>query len=301
VAETQNLKLQIPELTETADGPDAFRDLAQGVEDYVYNRVLPTGVLRAPEAYWGSAGSLPNNAAVRVGDTATHTGLRCLMVCTALTANGPFWEQLRPAVVSTASERLLISQQFKELLTYGFTVLENTNATSGRAWEWRGFYWHLTGGRPPSVSAYRLGPGSTGRFAYTTIGMERTKDADTWNMLQGGGFLVAPVTGAYRAWGVITWGVNGTGVRHAYLNYRPALNNQNDVSVTVSGAVFAPSAEYNQTVPTTPVLMEMVKGSALSLAGIQTSSASSLAVLGTSEHGTQNTGVTMELAYQTGE
>lgn len=77
---TNALALPFPELTETADGPDAFKELADAVEDYFYDRVLPAGITRRPVYFWGS-GSTPPTAspALFEGDTYAHTGWGALL------------------------------------------------------------------------------------------------------------------------------------------------------------------------------------------------------------------------------
>lgn len=297
MAETQNLKLQIPELTETADGPDAFRDMAQGIEDYVYNRILPTGVLRAPEAYWGASGSLPNNAAVRVGDTATHTGLRSLMVCIGLTANGPTWDQLRPATVATLAERNVISSQFKDILPFGFTVIQDPTGQYPRVWEWRAYYWHLVGGHPPMVTMYRIGAGSISGLVWTNIGMESNR-GDPWGMMQGGGFMVAPLTGIYRFSAQLTYAVNNVGDRGMRF-YKNQPNPTGSVPIAGSSGLIRASNSVFTSVVSPTVLLPLVAGDNVIMQGYQ-NGASSLGVIGTNEEATQNTFTTYELAYQNG-
>lgn len=75
---TPGLKLPIPELTETADGPDAFSDLANATEDFVYDRILPAGVTRVPSYFWGQGVTYPTGTELRPGDVYLHTsfGLR---------------------------------------------------------------------------------------------------------------------------------------------------------------------------------------------------------------------------------
>lgn len=87
---TDALALPFPELTQTADGPDAFSDLANAVEDYFYDRILPAGVTRAPSYHWGSGTNPPLAATpgLRNGDTFFHSGQNTL-----LSFNGTDWRQ----------------------------------------------------------------------------------------------------------------------------------------------------------------------------------------------------------------
>jgi hypothetical protein len=89
VGATPNLVLPYPELTETADGPDAFSDLALAVENWAYNRSAPPGA-RFPAHFWGSGATPPatNNAALRPGDLYHHATMKVMLVFT-----GQGWRQ----------------------------------------------------------------------------------------------------------------------------------------------------------------------------------------------------------------
>lgn len=71
---TSNLKLTWPEFSDQADGPAAFSALANSVEGYFFNRVLPSGVTRAPSYYWGTVTSYPTTG-LQPGDTCTLSGV----------------------------------------------------------------------------------------------------------------------------------------------------------------------------------------------------------------------------------
>lgn len=87
---TNALALPFPELTETADGPDAFSDLANAVEDYFYDRILPAGVTRVPRYHWGDGITPPATTApgLRIGDTYFHTNQGVMLAFT-----GTEWRQ----------------------------------------------------------------------------------------------------------------------------------------------------------------------------------------------------------------
>lgn len=95
---TPALKLPFPNLTETADGPDAFSDLAQAVENYVYNRILPTGITSSPGHYWGSGGTYPPAAGLKPGDSFIHS-----------TAGLQFWNGSNWSTLMTLDRLRLIS------------------------------------------------------------------------------------------------------------------------------------------------------------------------------------------------
>jgi hypothetical protein len=139
VAATNGLALPIPELTDTADGPDGFSDLANAVEDYFFDRILPVGVTRYPGHSWGSVTGLPTTG-TKLGDTCYHTGLKSFMVC--LTDGGGTWRQLRPGIVTNEVEVQAIADNgaLNTLLHQGFTL--EATATKARAvWDGTRFIW----------------------------------------------------------------------------------------------------------------------------------------------------------------
>lgn len=122
---TDALKLPIPELTDTADGPDAISDLANAVEDYVYDRVLPSGVTRYPLHFWGSGTALPTSVSgAKAGDTYYHTGLACTMRCISpgATAATNIWRQAEVAIVANLATRDAMSANYSAILHDGFEV-----------------------------------------------------------------------------------------------------------------------------------------------------------------------------------
>lgn len=129
---TSNLKLPYPELTEIADGPDAFNDLVTAVESYFYDRVLPTGVTRMPSYYWGAGTAFPA-IGVQPGDVYRHTGLGCLM-----TYNGTAWRQAEPAIYPSLAARNAASTNHAALLHDGFRAFYGSAETVWRNAAWRG-------------------------------------------------------------------------------------------------------------------------------------------------------------------
>jgi len=135
VGATNALLLPFPELTETADGPDAFSDLANAIEDWTYDRSLPAGVTRYLPHHWGSGISLPTFAAgARDGDTYRHTGLSCRMKF-----DGTNWRQDDIATLANVAARNAISAgAYAALLHEDFRVwlsdVDLTYTWNGAAW-----------------------------------------------------------------------------------------------------------------------------------------------------------------------
>jgi hypothetical protein len=101
VTTTDGLKLPVPDLTDPADGPDAFLDLGNAVEDYLLDRILPPGITRYPGHFWGSV--IGNDlsvgpAGVKEGDIGISSLLNnCRMIWTS---SG--WRQLTIISVNNA-------------------------------------------------------------------------------------------------------------------------------------------------------------------------------------------------------
>lgn len=136
---TNGVVLPIPELTDTADGPDAISKLANATEDYFYDRILPAGVSRYLPYHWGQGVTLPTAAnGVKVGDTFTHTGLACVLRAIDPTATTPVWRQITMSEVANLAARDAISTNYAALLHQGFRVRQiDVNVI----WEWTGSYW----------------------------------------------------------------------------------------------------------------------------------------------------------------
>jgi hypothetical protein len=88
VALTDGLKLPIPELTDSADGPAAVSGLANAVEDWSYDRILPSGVTRWPKHHWGPVTTLPSGTSVKRGDTAWYSPYNVMVMY-----DGTNWRQ----------------------------------------------------------------------------------------------------------------------------------------------------------------------------------------------------------------
>jgi hypothetical protein len=145
VGTTNGLFLPFPELTETADGPDAYSRLANAVEDYVYDRVLPAGVTRYPVQHWGSGTTYPTTGnGVRAGDTYLHTGLASMMRYT-----GTAWAQANGPVAMTIAARQTMTTNYSAALPAGFQVIEtdtpaDVQTENGlRFVAWTGTQWRL--------------------------------------------------------------------------------------------------------------------------------------------------------------
>ena len=146
---TTNLKLPWPELTDAVDGPGSFEDLAQGIEDYFFNRILPAGITRSPVYHWGSGASFPARPAI--GDTFTHTALGPSL----MRWNGAAWRQVEPADVASVSARNVISINQSALLHPNFQVRQTD---TGEAWRWDGAStWQPASGTLVTGKAWRTG------------------------------------------------------------------------------------------------------------------------------------------------
>lgn len=124
MAQTDGLKLPIPELTEAADGPDAFADLANGLEDWAYDRILPAGVLRAPAHSWGAVTTLPSGAAVKAGDTAYYTPYKVLVAY-----NGTAWRQAEVPLVTAGDVSAAAGFYIGQLREHSVAGLQRWNGS----------------------------------------------------------------------------------------------------------------------------------------------------------------------------
>lgn len=123
MAATNALALPIPELTQLADGPDAFSDLANAVEDYFYDRITPAGVTRTPTYYWGAGTTPPDpgsTAGLQRGDTYWHTGQGVL-----LDYNGTAWRQAAFPPPGADSAGYFVGQ-YRDHATYGLQRWDGT-------------------------------------------------------------------------------------------------------------------------------------------------------------------------------
>lgn len=208
MAVTNGLALPIPELTDTADGPDGFSDLANAVEDYVLDRILPAGVTRYPPHHWGSGTSLPTaTMGAKTGDLYLHTGLVCTMRCITPgnTTGTNIWRQAEIAIVASLTARDAIGTNYSALLYEGFEVQVQTVAgppvVPGQKNRWTGIAWGSTGEQNP--------PGSTTEITYAAGFATYVDVTAQWNGLRywkrgdlvtvSGAFTVTPNPQAIRA------------------------------------------------------------------------------------------------------
>lgn len=280
---TNGLSLPIPDLTEAADGPDAIGDLANAIEDYVYDRILPAGVTRYPNHHWGAGTSLPTLAqGARAGDRYRHTGLGCRMVF-----DGTNWLQDEISVVGNAAARDAISTNYGSLLYYGFRVRADLN----RTYEWTGGFWKYIGLQV--VSAYatvdRLVSQSWQQAICDTV---RTDPFGAYNA--GLGVFGAPVQGWYRLNGVVAYAASTAGARGAAWQTR-ANSGAAWAFIPGGGVVAQPSGI--QTVMATPsVIFALAAGAQVGLFGYQ-NSGGNLNQIGSVAG--QQCGLTIELVEQT--
>jgi hypothetical protein len=189
VGSTNGVLLPIPELTESADGPKAVNDLANAVEDYFYDRVLPTGVVRYPIHHWGSGTALPTVAnGVKTGDTYLHTGLGCMMRF----ITGTTWRQAEPALVASLAARDAIATNYSGLLYDGFEVHMQAGA-SGEKFRWNGSIFRRITNLPVFATlaardAYytTYGPPQAGAQCIC-LGSHMDHDGTTWRFILAGG------------------------------------------------------------------------------------------------------------------
>lgn len=194
MAVTNGLALPIPELTDTADGPDAISDLANATEDYVYDRILPAGVTRYLTHHWGAGTAFPTAAqGVKAGDTFTHTGLACTMRAVDPTATTPVWRQITMAEVASLAARDAISTNYTALLHQGFRVRQTD---LGILWEWTGAYWTALSTIRGKSWCTVSGAIINGGYAIIQQGASRLFGGVTFSAASNG--LVVPVDGHYK-------------------------------------------------------------------------------------------------------
>lgn len=140
---TPGLKLRYPELTDTADGPTGISNLGLDVENYVYNRQLPSGVTRYPGYHWGSvSGSFPSGAFA--GDTVWRSDVG---------TSGSLWRYTGNASQGTAgwvcSEEVTTTSTTRPLTSgansaayRGFRIFETD---TGESYRWDGSAWRPQG------------------------------------------------------------------------------------------------------------------------------------------------------------
>jgi len=264
VGATNALLLPFPELTEAADGPDAFSDLANAVEDYVYDRILPAGVTRYLPHHWGSGATLPTTVlGARDGDTYFHTGLACSMRLT----NGS-WRQLAVSDVANTAARVAISTNYPSLIYSGFRVREVDN---NRVWEWTGVFWKIISPLP-IVSAYQTVDRLAGQ-SWTQVICDTVR-YDPWGQYNAGlGVFGAPVTGMYRIAGVVAHAANATGGRGAVFQTRPSSAGALSYMPGTAQIIPASGGTLQTVVATPSTLVALTVGQQLLLYGYQNSTA----------------------------
>jgi hypothetical protein len=285
VGATDALLLPYPELTEAADGPNAVSRLANAVEDYFYDRILPVGVTRYATYHWGSGTTFPTAVqGARVGDTYFHTGLGCRMKF-----DGTAWAQ--DGVMATPANvaaRDAISTNYSALLYPTFRVRV---ADTGRIWEWTGSFWKYMGLQ--MVSAYA----TVDRLVAQSwqLAVCDTVRTDPWGMYNAGlGVFGAPVQGWYRLNGAVAYAASTAGARGAAWQTR-ANSGAAWAFIPGGGVVAQPSGI--QTVMATPtVLFALAAGQQVGLFGYQNSGAN-LNQIGSVVG--QQCGLTIELVEQT--
>jgi hypothetical protein len=153
VATTDGLLLPIPELTDSADGPGGFGALANALEDYLYDRILPTGVTRSPMHHWSAGTAFPTGTAVKRGDHFFHTTYNVLCVY-----DGTNWRQAEiPVVTATDTTVGFYDGQQRIHPTNGLQLWRNNtwlNETEADERSWRKARLFLT-----SDIVYNVGAG----------------------------------------------------------------------------------------------------------------------------------------------
>lgn len=190
MAVTNGLSLPIPELTEDADGPKAFSDLANGVEDYVLDRILPAGVTHAPSHFWGSGTTFPLAAAgLRAGDTFFHSTYSCLF--TFIT--GTTWRQAHKPTYANFASLPAASGLYD-----GFLAFVTSKNTEYRVWNINGtLTWKSAKpfGEIYLAQNWTPGAGDSAPNVWPTVAQYDTDNM--WSGLATGNFIL-PVAGVYR-------------------------------------------------------------------------------------------------------
>jgi hypothetical protein len=195
VGTTNGVLLPYPELTDTADGPDAVNKLANAVEDYFFDRIMPAGVTRWLGYYWGAGTNFPTVVqGLKSGDTYFHTGLGCLMGY-----DGTNWRQREKTEVPSATARNTINANYSTLMYPGFQVVQSD---VGRTYEWSGAVWNPVVNLP-GVRLTKAGTTPTGAGGWTILpfdnpGALSNNAAGMWAS-GNPSHLVAPERGLYRA------------------------------------------------------------------------------------------------------
>jgi hypothetical protein len=260
---TNGLALPIPELTESADGPDAFSDLANAVEDYVYDRTLPAGVTRYLPHHWGSGTSLPTvGMGARDGDTYRHTGLGCLM-----RFNGTDWKQARFAEVANKTARDAMVTNYSALMHDNFEVWQIDQKRMFRYMG--GTKWHLAGGPAPSAMVRRTSAMNLPIGQWSFMSWESApelSDATMWT-IGNPTRMFAPIDGIYMVTMVLSlneshgtaWLYSGISInsslRRGNAGYHSGVNTPSEWGFTTRAAIAAGGyVEANAFNPTTNVL-----------------------------------------------
>jgi hypothetical protein len=205
VAVTNGLVLPIPELTDTADGPDAISDLANAVEDYFFDRILPPGVTRWSTFHWGSGASFPTVLqGAKVGDLYYHTGLACTMRAINPGATTPVWRQAEPAIVASKTARDAVSTNYSALLYEGFEIHVQTVAgppvIPGNKYRWSGSAWTSLESLPRVLvtrTSATSAPGSTETILAWDVASTSVPSR-----------LIIPENGEYDLWIAGSWALS---------------------------------------------------------------------------------------------
>lgn len=191
---TNGVLLPYPELTETADGPAALAGLANSIEDYFFDRVLPGGITRYVPYHWGTGTTYPTTGGgLKAGDTYYHSTLGCTMRYT-----GSVWRQSHLATLTAVQRQALTSA----ILHDGFEVFETD---TDRVVYWNGSRWRLR----------------TAEATGTTGGTNSGWAGTTFAWVAGlGAKIVIPADGIARRWqAVANCNITGDG----YLRIRADL------------------------------------------------------------------------------
>jgi hypothetical protein len=204
VGVTNGLALPIPELTEGADGPAAFGALANGVEDYILDRILPGAVTHYPVHHWGSGTALPTAAnGVKQGDLYLHTGLGCTMRF----ISGTTWRQAEPAQVANLAARDALATNYAGLLYDGFELqvlaVVGPPAVVSSHWRWNAGTWVVTEMARAMLYANANSAVASASTWFTLILQAETVDTHNGHALNATGYTVPTGQGGL-------WEIDGT-------------------------------------------------------------------------------------------
>lgn len=241
MALTDGLKLPIPDLTQSADGPAAVNDLANAMEDWAYDRILPSGVTRAPTLYWGSVTVLPSGTSVKRGDTAYYSTYSVMVMY-----DGANWRQCEIPTVSPGSGDTVVGfyhGQVRDHSVLGFQRWDANNTVWGS----------VDLGKPLAMLNGVNASGGIASGAWTNVPLPTVRKSIGVDTTTTSNRVTIQKAGWYNVHGIVSFAIatgSGAGRRIAgyYVNGVIAPFGQGTVYATVSNG-------SNVVGPVTPMLL----------------------------------------------